>query len=140
MCRKVQKNSDLLETYKRDDSEFDLCIKMILNVIRKSKLRIFSICAGIFQEKLILTLEMLMGKEQNPCFQSNYGIKMNGHSRTDNSIEGWYSGFSKMVKIFHLSLFKFVEYTRLDENYQGIICQQDQIESLQILKAELIAC
>lgn len=143
--RKIQSLPDTLEIYKRD-AMFNLHIKMIIALafVPENDVEL----GFVFLTTLPFCLENL------PCledifnyFEDNYiGRFVEGQgrrpaafpistwnvfestatdaARTNNAVEGWHSGFAKLVNCSHPSIFKFIEYLQLDESYQLLASEQ----------------
>lgn len=145
--RRIQSNGQVLNRYK-NDIQFSLFIRMILSL---AFIPIDDVQISFY---LLTTSDYIISNFQDFCdilsyFEENYiGIMndndnkpprfpiplwnvyvptLNNMARTNNGVEGWHSGFMKSVKCSHPTLYKFINFLRMDENFQSL--KISQIES-----------
>lgn len=53
-----------------------------------------------------------------------YIATLNDQARTNNSVEGWHNGFSKIVQSSNPSFYKFIEYLKIDESHYSLVILQ----------------
>lgn len=143
--RKVQKHPLILSKYKSDD-EFMVFVKIFLGLCFLPPDDVFLGFIELTTSQYFITnfftlLPLVEYFEQTyigkfdpdgqwqeslyPIHLWNmYDRTLQNQTRSNNQVEGWHSGFTKIVNCSHPGFYKFIEFLKIDENHQRVVVEQ----------------